>query len=66
MKGVWMLAATFHCKIDHVDTTAASSLRRGARKKKKRWKVLGGKENKDRRRGYYQFHYGFYPEMIGT
>lgn len=72
MKGVWMLVVTFHCKIDHVDTTAASSLRRSARKytedRKKDGKYWsdGGKENKDRRRGYYQFHYGFYPEMIGT
>lgn len=27
MKGVWMLAVTFYCKIDHVDYSAALSQR---------------------------------------
>lgn len=60
MKDIWMLAMTFHCKIDHVDTTAAASSLRCQRHRETHTRMEedgkhqsdGGSENKERRRGY--------------
>lgn len=62
-----MLAVTLHCKIDHVDTTTASS-KSGMQEVTQRtdedgkYRSDGGKENRDR--GTYSFHIAFIPRLL--